>query len=243
MLNFLKKLLPKKSSLFQSQYLQLNNLEKQTKKRFLLDEAHLYPCLNDNTAETGFDRHYIYHPAWAARIIKQNNPAKHIDISSILNFSSMLSAFLPVDFYDYRPAKLELSNLKSLQGDLMNLPFPSDSVESISCMHTIEHVGLGRYGDPMDYDGDIKAINELKRVLAPSGSLLFVVPLGATDTIHFNAHRVYSKQQVLDLFSDMKLEEFAFIPEDENDGGLVIDPSKQLLDKSNYGCGCFWFTK
>jgi hypothetical protein len=95
----------------------------------------------------------------------------------------------------------------------------------------------------MDYDGDIKAINELKRVLAPNGTLLFVVPLGATDTIHFNAHRVYSKKHVLELFADLELHEFTLIPEDEKDGGLVLNPDAALLEKQAYGCGCFWFKK
>ncbi|WP_367865131.1 DUF268 domain-containing protein [Pedobacter sp. WC2423] len=228
---------------FKYQYDQLLNLEKQSKKRFILDERNFFPCLYDNTPETGFDRHYVYHPAWAARIIKNNNPAKHIDISSTLHFCSILSAFIPVDFYDYRPADLHLSDLKSLSGDLMNLPFKSDSIESISCMHTIEHIGLGRYGDPLDYDGDIKAINELKRVLAANGSLFFVVPLGAKDLICFNAHRIYTKEQVLKLFSDLELKEFAFIPEEGKDGGLIVDPDQQLLARQFCGCGCFHFIK
>ncbi|SDK80931.1 protein of unknown function, DUF268 [Pedobacter sp. ok626] len=233
----------KRKKAFNKQFEQLKTQEQSTLRRFVLDESLQLPYMDDATATTGFDRHYVYHPAWAARIVKQINPAKHIDVSSTLHFCSILSAFIPVDFYDYRPANLTLSNLNSLAGDLLNLPFESNSIESISCMHTIEHIGLGRYGDPLDYDGDVKAINELKRVVKPGGSLLMVTPMGAKDLIYFNAHRIYSKQQILDLFSDMKLEEFAFIPEDENDGGLVIDPSKQLLDKSNYGCGCFWFTK
>ncbi|WP_285059677.1 DUF268 domain-containing protein [Pedobacter ginsengisoli] len=233
----------KKKSLFQDQYVQLRELEKETKKRFALVERDFYPCLNDNTAETGFDRHYIYHPAWAARILKMTNPAKHIDISSTLHFCSILSAFIPVDFYDYRPANLHLDNFNSLAGDLMSLPFAPGSVESLSCMHTVEHVGLGRYGDPMDYDGDIKAIDELKRVLAPNGNLLFVVPLGAQGIICFNAHRIYTKNQVLDLFADLELKEFALIPENEKDGGLIINPSEELLATQFYGCGCFWFTK
>lgn len=228
---------------FKTEFKNLLQQEKRSGKRFALDEENLFPCLLDSTSETGFDRHYVYHPAWAARIIKENNPEKHIDISSTLHFCSILSVFLPVEFYDYRPAKLDLPNLKSLAGDLMKLPFESNSVESISCMHTIEHVGLGRYGDPLDYDGDIKAVNELKRVLAPGGTLLFVVPLGAKDVICFNAHRIYSKEQVLSLFSDLELKEFALIPENEQDGGLVINPSKELLEKQFYGCGCFWFTK
>jgi len=228
---------------FINQYQALVQLQNNSKKRFDLDKTNFHPCLDDDTVNTGFDRHYIYHPAWAARIIKNNNPSKHIDISSTLHFCSILSAFIPVDFYDYRPANLHLDNLKSLEGNLTSLPFESGTVESISCMHTVEHVGLGRYGDPLQYDGDILAINELKRVLKVGGSLLFVVPLGAKDIICFNAHRIYSKKQVLDLFSDLKLREFSFIPEFEEDGGIIKDPSDTLLDTQFYGCGCFWFTK
>jgi len=228
---------------FISQYKDLLNLQKKSKIRFTLDESNFYPCLYDNTLNTRYDRHYVYHPAWAARIIRDNKPTKHIDISSSLYFCSMLSAFIPVDFYDYRPANLLLDNLKSVAGDLINLPFTSNTIESISCMHTVEHVGLGRYGDPLNYDGDIKAINELKRVLKPGGTLLFVVPVGAKDVICFNAHRIYTKEQVLNLFSDLELKEFTLIPEKEEDGGLIKDPSLELLNTQFYGCGCFWFTK
>ena len=69
-----------------------------------------YPCLNDKIKSTPFDQHYTYHPAWAARIIAQTKPSEHVDISSILYFGTMLSAFVPVKFYDYRPAHLSLSN-------------------------------------------------------------------------------------------------------------------------------------
>jgi SAM-dependent methyltransferase len=233
----------KQKTKFSRQYQQLIGLQNKCIKRFAMDKDNLYPCLGDDTVNTGFDRHYIYHPAWAARIVRNTNPSKHIDISSTLHFCSILSAFIPVEFYDYRPANLHLDNLSSLEGNLLNLPFETDSVESLSCMHTVEHVGLGRYGDPLDYDGDILAINELKRVLKVGGNLLFVVPLGAKDIICFNAHRIYSKTQVVNLFSDLKLMEFSFIPEFEKDGGIIKNPSDILLDRQFYGCGCFWFTK
>jgi len=246
MIKKIKKLFCKdnaKTLKFKSEFKQLVYLQKQTTKRFILNAKDFYPCLNDATANTGFDRHYVYHPAWAARIIKTNNPVKHIDISSTLYFCSMLSAFIPVEFYDYRPAKLFLKDLNMLAGDLMHLPFADQSVTSLSCMHTVEHVGLGRYGDPLDYDGDKKAIAELKRILATNGSLFFVVPLGNTNKIHFNAHRIYTKDSILSLFHDLTLQEFALIPEDEEDGGLVVNPDDALLAKQSYGCGCFWFKK
>lgn len=228
---------------YNKEYDALKKQENELECRFEFTKRHLYPCLNDKTEFTAFDRHYVYHTAWAVRIVKQINPEKHVDISSSLYFSALLSAFIPVDFYDYRPAQLHLDQLRSSSANILALPFDDNTIPSLSCMHTIEHIGLGRYGDELDYNGDIKAIHELKRVLAPEGYLLFVVPLGATDLICFNAHRIYTKQQVLGLFADLSLQEFSLIPEDEREGGLVRNPSQQLLDKQVYGCGCFLFKK
>lgn len=199
----------------------------------------IQPCLNDKTSVTPFDAHYIYHPAWAARIIKKINPEKHIDISSTVHFCTMLSAFVPVEFYDYRPAKLNLSNLKSKQADLNDLPFDTESVTSISCMHTIEHIGLGRYGDKIDPDGDMKAIAELQRVVKRGGSLLLVTPLGQP-TLKFNAHRIYSFEMIDNLFNDFKLKNFSFVDDLNN---YVEDADPSLVRRSSFGCGCFWYVK
>ena len=121
----------------------------------------MFPTLLDRTATTKFEPHYIYHPAWAARVVAKINPAKHVDIASTLHFSTIISAFLPVEFYDYRPAILNLPGLVSKHADLTKLHFADNSIESLSCLHTIEHVGLGRYGDPIDPTGDVTACKEL----------------------------------------------------------------------------------
>ncbi len=201
-----------------------------------------FPCFNDKTLDTEFDRHYIYHFAWAARALADSQPDLHIDFSSSLYFCSMVSAFVPVKFYDYRPAKLELSNLTSEAVDLSNLPFSDQSIQSLSCMHVVEHIGLGRYGDRLDPEGDLKAIAELKRVLAVGGQLLFVVPVGKA-RIMFNAHRIYSYRQVLAEFSDLTLKETALIPDSAVIGGLIRNADEKLFDQQSYGCGCFWFSK
>jgi SAM-dependent methyltransferase len=216
--------------------------EQRTKRRFELRDEDLYPCLTDNTPFTGFDRHYVFHVAWACRVVREINPAVHVDFSSSLYFSTTLSAFVPVKFYDYRPADLNLSGLESLRGDLTNIDFPDNSIESVSCLHTIEHVGLGRYGDPIDYDGDIRAINELKRVVKPGGSLLFVTPVGRA-RIQYNAHRIYAYDQVIELFSGFELKEFSLVPDRQEDGGLIRNASREMSDAQSYGCGCFWFAK
>jgi SAM-dependent methyltransferase len=212
---------------------------------FKMDWRNRKIILNEATTNTEFDRHYIYHPAWAVRIIKKLNPEIHYDISSVLSFSSILSAFIPVKFFDYRPAKLELSNLLVNSADLTKLSFADNSILSLSCMHTIEHIGLGRYGDELDFNGDIKAMKELARVLKVGGCLLIVTPIGNLNQIQFNAHRIYTKDYIIEMFIKfgLKLVEFVLIPEQSKDGGLVSNPTNKLLEQQNYACGCFWFTK
>jgi SAM-dependent methyltransferase len=215
---------------------------KNKNKRFSIKVTDFYPQIKDKTFLTGFDRHYVYHVAWAVRKVLEIKPEFHTDISSSLYFCSTISASIPTKFYDYRPARLQLAGLTCDQADLTKLPFPNNSISSLSCMHTVEHIGLGRYGDPIDPDGDIKAINELKRILAPSGSLLFVVPIGQPK-IEFNAHRIYSYEMILNLFSGLNLKEFYLIPEFEKDGHPIYNASKAMADQQNYACGCFWFKK
>ena len=202
----------------------------------------IFPCLNDNTVNTEFDRHYVYHTAWAARVLSKMKPIVHVDISSSIYFSTNLSAFLPVNYYDYRAPKIELSGLEVARADLLNLPFENNSILSISCMHVIEHIGLGRYGDQLDVNGDIKAINELKRVCAVGGVLLVVVPIGK-EKIRFNAHRIYDYDKFVKWFEGFSLIEFALVPDYCFESRLIINPSREFCNKQYYGCGCFWFSK
>jgi hypothetical protein len=222
---------------------QFKSLSQIEPPRFQINWKDRWIHLRDATSTTAFDKHYIYHTAWAARVLAEINPRQHVDVASSLYFTTSVSAFIKTTFIDFRPAELGLSGLISEAGTLAALPFESNGVESISCMHVVEHVGLGRYGDPLDYNGDIVAAKELQRVLAKSGHLLFVVPVTGVPRIEFNAHRVYSYQQVLDLFPDLVLQEFALIPDDDVADGLIRDADPSLAEQQRYGCGCFHFVK
>lgn len=213
--------------------------KKMNDDRLKMNFLEIYPCLNDKTTITPFDRHYTYHPAWAARILAKTRPAYHTDISSILSFSTIVSAFIPVKFYDYRPAEISLENFESKAADLTNLHFETGSIPSLSCMHTVEHIGLGRYGDALDPSGDIKAINEIKRVVVKGGDILFVVPMGDA-MIQFNGQRLYTKEQIIEYFSGCELMEFTLIADQ---GGLIINASNEIIKDQKYPCGCFWFKK
>ncbi len=221
---------------------QYTHLLEKTEKRFVINPSDIM-CIDERTPSLDFDPHYMLHTSWAARVLAETRPVKHVDISSSLYFATIASAFVPIEFYDYRPAPISLSGLNSQAADATKLPFPDNSIDSLSCMHVVEHIGLGRYGDPIDPDGDLKAINELKRVVTPGGQLLFVVPMGRPRLV-FNAHRIYSYDQIAGYFDGFSIEQFRLIP-DQAEGGnwTLLDGTRELADRQTYGCGCFVFKK
>lgn len=208
--------------------------------RFRCDWEDRWPCLHDATRATPFDSHYVHHTAWAARVLARTRPQRHVDIGSCLRFATLVSAFVPIEYYDYRPARLALSGLTSGHADVTALSFPSDSLPSLSCMHVVEHIGLERYGDPLDPRGDLKAMRELGRVLAPGGQLLFVVPVGGKARIQYNAHRIYTCLQVTNAFVDLVLDEFALVTDS---GDFIEKAHMRDAEAQEYGCGCFLFHK
>lgn len=208
--------------------------------RFVCTWEDKRPCLDDVTQNTSFDHHYVYHTAWASRILVANDIKKHVDISSSIYFVTQISAFIKTEFYDYRPALINLSGLTSSHCDLLHLDFMDNSIDSLSCMHVIEHIGLERYGDSFDPRGDIKAINELKRVLSPEGRLLFVVPIGEIPCIQYNAHRIYSFKQIMGYFDGFCLDNFSYV---NDNGKFIVNATEIDTIGQKYGCGCFCFKK
>jgi hypothetical protein len=66
----------------------------------------------------------------------------------------------------------------------------NNSYDSAISISSVEHSGLGRYGDELDPDGDIKSMALLRERLNHNGLCFLAVPIGK-DQILWNAHRVY----------------------------------------------------
>ena len=199
----------------------------------------IYPCIEDSTWKTPFDAHYFYLGVWAFTRIKEIEPNKHLDIGSDIRWVGLLSTVTDVTFLDIRPFETDLEGLTVKKGSLLTLPYGDGSVRSLSCLHVAEHVGLGRYGDPLDPDGTKKACRELARVLAIDGNLYFAVPVGRERTC-FNAHRVHLPRTIVDYFEDLDLIEFSGVTDD---GRFVENIDPDVLAQSNYACGFFRFTR
>ena len=207
--------------------------------RFTMEWRKKMPIFGENTTTSSFDTHYVYHTAWAARLLAANKPIEHHDFASDIRFATIASAFVKINFYDFRPLAVHLSGLRCMQADVTKTEIKEGSIESLSCMHVVEHIGLGRYGDQIDPFGDLKAIQELKRILAKGGNLYFVVPIGLP-VIRFNAHRIYSYDMIVKLFKEYSLQNFSLVTDE---GRFLDSPTVTDSDKQIYGCGCFWFQK
>jgi SAM-dependent methyltransferase len=198
-----------------------------------------YPCVHDASATTPFDAHYFFQDAWAARAIASAAPEAHVDIGGHLPFVGMLAAVTPVVFVDLRPIHVQVPDLAVVAADGMQLPFPDRSVRSLSCLHVAEHIGLGRYGDELDPNGSQRMIDELVRVLAPGGTLLFSVPVGRA-RLCFNAHRVFDPVELVERFRPLHLDGFAFV-DDQRGFHSVAAPSDAV--GADYACGLYVFSR
>lgn len=198
----------------------------------------VFPCIHDRGSNP-FDPHYFYQDVWAFREVVRRAPRRHVDVGSTAIFVGMVSAVAEVTFVDIRPLDVSIERYEYRPGSILSLPFESASVESLSCLHVAEHIGLGRYGDPLDPEGTRKAAAELTRVLAPGGQLLFSVPIGRPRT-EFNAHRIHSSTQVLGFFPGLRLKAYAGV---DDRGQFSRSRQVSELDGCDYGCGFFALEK
>ncbi|WP_052108177.1 DUF268 domain-containing protein [Aerolutibacter daejeonensis] len=165
----------------------------------------LYPCLNDRTTFTPVEPTYFFQDTWAARKIFLKKPTEHYDIGSSAKTIGIISQFVPTTMIDIRPIDLHLDGLNFLEGSILAIPAENDSLKSISSLCVVEHIGLGRYGDPIDATGSEKAAKELQRVLAVGGDLYFSVPVDDACKIYFNAHRAFTRDYIISLFDKLTL--------------------------------------
>jgi hypothetical protein len=154
------------------------------------DISHYYPILGDFRSEAGkASGHYFHQDLLVAGFICRANPSRHIDVgSSISGFVSHVASFRPIEVLDIRPLKKSVHpNILSIQVDVVNLDASYHSIcDSLSCLHALEHFGLGRYGDPIDPNGHIKGFFNLSKMLQPNGILYISFPIGKSE-LHFNA--------------------------------------------------------
>jgi SAM-dependent methyltransferase len=195
-----------------------------------------YPCLTDYFDQSGIARgHYFYQDLLVAQKIFERRPRKHVDVGSRIDgFVAHVASFREIEVLDIRKLTSVVPNIIFHPCDLLDLPLRfHDYSDSLSCLHVLEHLGLGRYGDPIDIDGHIKGLSNLAKMLKPGGTLYLSAPFGV-ERIDYNAHRVFDLGTIVGLI-ERSLEIVAFsMVDDAEELHVNADLPSALRDSSGY---------
>ena len=228
----------------------LSKLKKQQKDSDVnFDFGRPYPCLSDRLAQSGkASGHYFHQDLLVARRIFLNKPNFHVDIGSRIDgFVAHVASFREIEVFDIRELKGSIPNVKFIGADLMgNIDNALvNYCDSLSCLHALEHFGLGRYGDAVRFDGYIIGMNNMHAILKRGGKFYLSVPIGP-QRIEFNAHRVFSLKYMLSLLKQkFKIDVFSFV-NDKGDLFENVELTEKDVDRNFgcfYGCGIWEMTK
>ncbi len=206
-----------------------------------------FPILSDLDDFAGVaSGHYFHQDLLVAQLVIAKN-LSHVDIGSRIDgFVSHIASTRPIEVWDIRALEPSVhSNIIFRKIDLMgNLNYLENSVESLSCLHALEHFGLGRYGDPINPKGHIVGLENMIKILKTGGFFYISIPLDMKNTIQFNAHRTFNPKWILNLefvMNNLKLQRFDYI-----DGNGYLHKNiecKSNLPKLSYSCGIYTFKK
>jgi hypothetical protein len=204
----------------------------------------IYPVLIDFDEQAGDGKgHYFHQDLLVASFVAQRNPVRHIDIGSRIDgFVAHVASFRSIDVMDVRELKnVGHKNISFLRADLMVDNVAMHGItDSISCLHAIEHFGLGRYGDPIDPDGHVKGFKNILKMLKSGGILYISMPIGSRGGVAFNAHRIFEPKEIFDWAgSDLKFDLLRFdLVDDDGNLSQAISPDS-VGGNLKYGCGIY----
>ncbi|WP_417336312.1 DUF268 domain-containing protein [Halobacteriovorax marinus] len=197
-----------------------------------------FPILHDKYKEGGTaSGHYFHQDLVVARKVYESSPLDHLDVGSRIDgFVAHLAVFRKVIVVDIRDLDSKVKNIEFIQADMINMKRQmEEKYVSISCLHALEHFGLGRYGDPIDSCGHLKGFDNMFRALKVGGTLYLSVPIGE-QRLEFNAHRVFSLRYLLDMFEGkFELVDFSYV----DDSGDLVESVVITEEMVSSNCGCW----
>lgn len=212
---------------------------------FAVQRQCMYPVLTEKYAPAGVTGNYFWQDLWAAGLILKTGVTKHFDIGSRLDgfIAHLLAAGIEVTTIDIREFPRQMGNLHTIVDDATMLrQIPDESIESMSALCSLEHFGLGRYGDPVDPEACFKCFDNIQKKLKRGGRLYISVPVGK-ERVEFNAHRIFYASTIIECFKDLKLMEFSCTAQGEMERMEDVHKYDHDPHDGEFRYGLFYFVK
>ena len=204
----------------------------------------IFPILGEHKEKSSaVIKHYFNQDLLVASYIYKNNPKKHVDVGSRIDgFVAHVATFRKIEVFDIRDNNFQFKNIKFKRKDISKIDNGLiNYCDSLSCLHTLEHFGLGRYGDQLDPNGHIKGFKNLVKILKTGGTLYISFPISDKNVTYFNSERSFNPKEILKWSNELRLVKFDFI-DDYEKIFLDVDLNK-FHKKISYGCGIYTFKK
>jgi hypothetical protein len=204
----------------------------------------IYPILYDFNSFAGVAKgHYFHQDLLVAQYIFQNNPKSHVDFGSRIDgFVAHVASFRKINLYDIRDVIVSAHvNINFIKRDIFDTEPITELYDSLSCLHALEHFGLGRYGDRVDNSAHLKALDIFIEMVKPQGRLYLSVPIANKASVAFHAHRIFHINDIPNLTKHkLKLIRFDYV---DDHGDLHPDSDVNKAVDLTYGCGIYSFIK
>ncbi len=221
-------------------YSQLN-----ARENFKIEERYIWPIITEKYAKAGAMNNYFWQDLWAAKHVLGSDTKEHFDIGSRIDgfIAHLLAADVKVTQIDIRKFPGEVENLHTIVDDATDLNEVEDeSIKSMSALCSLEHFGLGRYGDSIDPEACFRCFSSIQKKIKQGGKLYLALPIGK-ERVEFNAHRVFYPSTIIESFSQMKLMEFSCIAAGKIEYQIEVHKYDSDLHNGEYRYGLFYFEK
>ncbi|MDE7324008.1 MAG: DUF268 domain-containing protein [Lachnospiraceae bacterium] len=215
------------------------------RSNFAIQEQYMWPIIVDKYAPAGRIQNYFWQDLWAARLVIKSGIKNHFDIGSRLDgfIAHLLAAQIDVTMIDIRKFPGEVEHLHAIVDDATTLhQIPDESIGSMSALCSLEHFGLGRYGDPIDPEACFKCFENIQKKLKKGGRLYLSLPIGK-ERVEFNAHRVFYARTVAECFHTLHLAEFSCTAEGKIEYNVDIHKYDNDSHNGEWRYGLFSFIK
>lgn len=196
-------------------------------------------------------KHIIKWEVFSERIIENPiiiqhlpaKPSKILDVGSRysqvpLEMASLGHEVWALDIEEYI---FKHKHLKYVKGDIRNTKFKNGFFDVVTIISTLEHVGMGKtsYGDEEEKDGDVTAMQEIRRILKPGGIVLITVPFGKAKFLPFL--RVYDKARIKKITKGFKVVKEIYMLNDNENWGISTYEKVKDVENTHHTIGNAFF--